>query len=124
MVGRKVEADETDKDRYLADIIDDSNQHAISSDVYHESGEKFSQAILKNEGVTKHFLRNFYIAIGMVVGVYAFVHVYTESNKFLMTYEDYLDWVVFQQVKKGRSVDQLARVFYYSDNYSFEGRTN
>ena len=50
-------------------------------------------------------MRNFYIAIGMVVGVYVGVHAYTESNKFLMTYEDYLDWVVFQQIKKGRSVD-------------------
>ena len=60
---------------------------------------------LVKRSVTKHFLRNFYVAVGMVVGVYVFVHAYTESNKFLMTYEDYLDWVVFQQVKKGRSVD-------------------
>ena len=30
MVGRKVAADESDKDRYLADIIDEDSQHAIS----------------------------------------------------------------------------------------------
>merc|ERR1712151_992183 len=105
-------------------MIDERNQHAISSEVYHESGEKFSQAILKNEGVTKHFLRNFYIAIGTIAAVQLAMYVYTESNNFLMLYEDYLDWVVFQQVKQGRSVDRLARVFYYCDSYSFEGRTN
>ena len=42
MVGRKVRAEEAEEDHYLADIVNDQNQHQITSEVYHESGESFS----------------------------------------------------------------------------------
>ena len=60
----------------------------------------------------------------MVVSVLLGVKLYQESFKFLMTYEDYLDWVVFQQIKRGYKVEQLARVYYHADKYSVESRSN
>ena len=48
-----------------------------------------------NEGSAKHFLRSFYLALGALFGVGVCMTAYTESSKFLMVYEDYLDWVVF-----------------------------
>ena len=48
----------------------------------------------------------------MVCGVLVGVKLYQESFKFLAVYEDYLDWIVFQQVKRGYNVEDLARVFY------------
>ena len=40
----------------------------------------------------------------------------------MMDYEDYLDWLVFEQVKRGYKVERLARAMYKSDMYSIENR--
>lgn len=73
MVGRKVTEEEQQSDRYLEAVLDDA-QHGISSEVFHESGERHSEAVVKNEGVAKYYLRNSYMAIGMLLGVYGLVN--------------------------------------------------
>ena len=78
MVGRRVTSEEQENDRYLEAVLDGS-QHGISSEVFHESGQQYSQAVHKDEGVFKHYLRNSYMAIGMLVGVFAVVNLYGES---------------------------------------------
>ena len=78
----------------------------------------------KDEGVIKHYLRNSYMAIGMLLGIYAAVTYYHESQKLALVYEDHIDWVVFNSVKRGVSPNTLARVMYYSDPYSVENRAN
>jgi hypothetical protein len=62
--------------------------------------------------------------VGMVVGVTGFVKAYQMSYQIMPLYEDYVDWVIFEHVKRGRSVSDLAIVFYNSDRYSVEGRSN
>lgn len=60
-------------------------------------------------------LRQFYIPIAVLLGVAALLKVYNESFRLMLTYEDYLDWLVFQQVKRGYPVEKLARVMYKTD---------
>jgi hypothetical protein len=60
----------------------------------------------------------------MIFGVMALVQVYQFSFQILPLYEDYLDWVLFEHVKRGRSVQDLSRVFYANDRYSVESRSN
>ena len=60
----------------------------------------------------------------MVASVFAGVWLYQESFKFAMLYEDYLDWVVFEHIKRGHPVEHLARVFYCTDKYSAESRSS
>jgi hypothetical protein len=47
MIGRKVRED--DESNLVASF--DSSQHAISSEVFHESGEKFKDGIKRDEGI-------------------------------------------------------------------------
>ena len=124
MVGRKVsqrELDENPQLKYLLEVNEES-KHNISSDVYHESGEQFTQAIKQNEGAVKHFMRHSYLAVGMILGVFASVQLYQQSYLFSQSYEDYLDYVIVEQVKRGRSMSGLARIFYCTDTYSVESR--
>ena len=90
MVGRKITEEEASS-RGLAF----EEAHNVSRTVFHESGEQFSQGIKRDEGTVKHFARHFYLPVIMVCSVFIGVKLYQESFKFLMTYEDYLDWVVF-----------------------------
>lgn len=96
----------------------------ISSEVFHESGETFNEGTKRDEGVMKHYLRHVYLVVGMVLSVTTFMKMYQMSFSVLELYEDYLDWVIFQHVKRGRSVDSLGKIFYNSDRYSAEYRTN
>ena len=75
MVGRKVTAEEQAGDAYLETVLDGA-EHGISSEVFHESGEQFSQAVHKDEGVLKYYLRNSYMAVGMLLGLYGSLFVY------------------------------------------------
>ena len=95
MVGRRVSQEEQARDRYLESVLDDS-AHSISQEVFHESGEQFSQAVHKDEGVLKYYLRHSYMAIGMLLGFWGAIKLYGESSKFAMIYEDFLDSIVFQ----------------------------
>ncbi len=72
----------------------------------------------------KHYLRHMYLMIGMVVGVTSFVKAYQLSFQMLPLYEDYVDWVLFEHVKRGRNLSDLANIFYKTDSYSIEGRSN
>ena len=105
MVGRKIREEEAEQDHYLEEIVNDQNQHQITSEVYHESGESFSQAILKNESMTKDFFRTLYMPAGLVLLIGLAYQWYTISYSIGPTYEDYLDWIVFQTVKRGRPLD-------------------
>ena len=64
------------------------------------------------------------MALGMVAATLIGATAYSNQYKFTMAYEDHLDGAVFEQVKRGRSVDALARAIYYSDAYSAEGRSS
>ena len=101
-----------------------SGQHVLSTDVFHESGEHFNKAIVKDEGIVKHYLRHIYLIAGLVFGVTLIIKGYQLSFQLIPVYEDYLDWVLFQHVKRGRSVEQLGRVFYKNDRYSVEYRSS
>jgi ribosomal protein S19 len=48
----------------------------LSTEVFHESNEKFSDGIKKDEGVIKHYLRNLYMIVGMVGSVFAVMYIY------------------------------------------------
>lgn len=98
--------------------------HILATDVLHESGDKFSKATLRDEGIIKHYLRHVYLIAGMIIGVSAFVKWYQLSFQILPLYEDYLDWVLFEHVKRGRSVTSLGVIFYICDSYSVEGRSS
>ena len=74
--------------------------------------------------MAKDFLRSFYLAAGMVVATFIAAGASSNQYTFTMAYEDHIDWALFEQVKQGRSVDQLARAAYYSDGYSAEGRSS
>lgn len=71
MVGRKITEEEV-KQRGL--VFEEA--HNVSSSVFHESGEQFSQGIKRDEGTVKHFARHFYLPILMVCSVFAGVKLY------------------------------------------------
>ncbi len=54
-------------------------QHMLSSDIYHESNEQFSQSIQKDEGILLHYARHFYLVVAMLVGMNFAVKAYTFS---------------------------------------------
>jgi len=39
----------------------------ISSEIFHESGEQFSEEIKRNEGVFTYYLRHLYLVAGVYV---------------------------------------------------------
>lgn len=92
--------------------------------MFHESGEKFDKGIKLDEGVVKHYARHFYLVVGLVFGIFGMLSLYQYSFTIMYSYEDYLDWLVFQHLKRGRSVHDLGRAFYYNDRYSMEHRSN
>ena len=73
MVGRAVSEDEEHHH-----IIDSAaqGQHILSTDVFHESGEKFKKGISKDEGLAKHYMRHIYMLFALVFGVTITVKVY------------------------------------------------
>lgn len=115
MVGRRLREGE--------DALD-GGQHVLSTDVLHESGESFAKGVTKDEGLALHYLRHIYLVVGTIAGVFLFIKAYQASFAVQPLYEDYLDWVVYQHVKRGRPVEQLARIFYQTDRYSVEGRSS
>ena len=121
MVGRAVTEDE--EHHHMLDHAA-QGQHILSTDVFHESGEKFKKNITKDEGILKHYMRHIYLLFGLVFGVTTVMKAYQWSFQLLPLYEDYLDWVIFEHVKRGRSLEKLGKVFYENDRYSIEGRTN
>eukprot|EP00347_Sterkiella_histriomuscorum_P003335 403364684 len=118
MIGRKVQVDE---EEHLMELSN-GQQHMLSSQVFHESGEKFSKGIQKDEGVFKHYSRHVYLVLAMFLGVNFAVSLYQFSHKILGLYEDYLDWLIFQQVKRGRSLLVLSNAMYKNDTYSVESK--
>ena len=78
MVGRKVTKAELEENPALKYMLqsNEESKHNISSDVYHESGEQFSQGIKKNEGAVKHFLRHSYLAVALIIGMFGSVQLY------------------------------------------------
>ena len=90
--------------------------------MFHESNERFSEGTLKQEGTVKNVARNFYIPLVIFVGIAIAYRAYEEQYRALPLYEDYLDWLVFQSVKRGHRVEQLARAVYKVDQYSVEAR--
>ena len=121
MVGRAVTEDE--EHHHMLDHAA-QGQHILSTDVFHESGEKFKKNITKDEGILKHYMRHIYLLFGLIFGVTTVMKAYQWSFQLLPLYEDYLDWVIFEHVKRGRSLEKLGKVFYENDRYSIEGRTN
>ena len=119
MIGRRITEEE-----HLLDSVTQGSQHVLSTDVFHESGEKFGKGVLKDEGMTMHYLRHIYLIVGMVAGVTIFIKTYQMSFQLQPLYEYYLDWVLFQHVKRGGSVELLGKVFYQTDRYSVEGRSS
>ena len=52
MVGRKVTKEEAELKGLAI-----GEEHSISQEIFHESGENFGQGIVKDEGVARHLLR-------------------------------------------------------------------
>ncbi len=66
MVGRAVSEDE--EHHHMLDHAA-QGQHILSTDVFHESGEKFNKNITKDEGILKHYMRHIYLLFGLIFGV-------------------------------------------------------
>ena len=119
MVGRKISAAEKEERGLRFE-----ETHNVSSAVFHESGEQFTEAIQKDEGTVKHFARHFYMPILMLGCLFFGLHLYQKSSLIMFEYEDYLDWVVFDKIKRGYRLEKIARMLYKADMYSIESRTN
>ena len=51
------------------EVGEGGSDHMISSEVFHESRDKFDKGALRGEGVGKYYLRHFYVLVGIIVGV-------------------------------------------------------
>lgn len=60
----------------------------------------------------KYFVRNMYIPALLILGMFAGMKMYQESFTFIETYEDYLDWLCVQNVKRGHKIELLVRAMY------------
>jgi len=86
MVGREV--DETE-------LEGSEGQHLLTNAVFQESNEKFGEGVKMNEGVVKHYLRNAFMVVGLLVGAGVAARLYQASYAIMPLYEDYLEWVIF-----------------------------
>ena len=77
MVGRAVSEDE--EHHHMLDSAAQGQQHILSTEVFHESGEKFKKGVTRDEGLVKHYMRHVYLLFGLVVGVTMFVKAYQWS---------------------------------------------
>jgi hypothetical protein len=94
MVGRKVTQAEIEQNpelKYMLSAAPDST-HTIQTEIYHESGEHFSQSV--HEGAGKHFLRHLYLPLFMIAGVAGVGKLYGLTYAYAEPYEDYLNWIV------------------------------
>ena len=76
MIGRRVTEEEEAHHMIGSEA---SGQHLLSTEVFHESGEKFKKGVMKDEGVIKHYMRHIYLLFGLVFGVTTFIKGYQLS---------------------------------------------
>ena len=81
-------------------LADFEAQHMLSSEVYHESNEQFSEGIQKDEGVVFHYARHFYLVGAMFLGINLAVKAYSFSFQSQFYYEDLQDQRLFEFVKR------------------------
>ena len=55
------------------------------------------------------------MAIALLLGLSFSVKLYGKKEEVALIYEDHLDMLLFQQVKRGRTPTQLARALYCTD---------
>jgi hypothetical protein len=72
----------------------------------------------------KYFVRQSYLPVLMLVGVFGAVKVYQEMDKFGSLYEDFLDQVCFDTAKQGNRIEDLTLAMYQVDKYSIEKKSN
>ena len=75
----------------------------LSSEIYHESSEKFSESIKADEGLFKHYFRHFHWVIGAFAAVSIGFKAYILAFDAAMHAEDYQDEMIFQYVKRQRN---------------------
>ena len=110
--------------------------HNIGVDVFHESTQRFTKSIEKDEGLTKHYLRHIHYPFLLILFLAFGMKGYLLSYQTLSHYEDYLDWKFFEHVKKTEyslpsnhigsnyTVSQMVTHLYKSDMYSVESKTS
>lgn len=107
LVGRKLSKE---------DQLDTETKHFLNKEIFHEDGDtKTDEGILKDEGVLSYYSRNFgkvillLWAIAWIGGMYQFSMGLSES------YEDYLDYVLYQNLKRKRNMDWIIRITYLTN---------
>ena len=89
MVGRRVSQEEYERSGQLQE--GGGQQHMLSSEIFHESSQRFDESIKKDEGILTHYLRHIYLVFGMLIGVNVMVQAYSFSFEALLHLEDTQD---------------------------------
>ena len=76
----------------------------LSSQIYHESSEQFDEGTKKDEGVLMYTLRHIYLVAAVFAGIGVVSKVYALTFTIKDHYEDYLDQILFEGVKRMRGV--------------------
>lgn len=100
MVGRKLTEEDLENLPALQVEGMGEQQHMLSSQIFHESSEQFSEDIVKNEGLLRYYSRHLHMVFGMFIGIAALIKVYAYQYELLLYLEDYQDLVYFDYVKK------------------------
>ena len=121
MVGRKVSQEEIDQNALMD--FDEKQGHMLSSEIYHESSETFSESIKADEGLFKHYARNFYWVLAFFAAANLSFKAYVLAFDAAMHAEDYQDELIFQYVKRQRN-QGLSSIKNYStpENEAYPGQ--
>ena len=98
MVGRRLTQEEYERSAMLQGV-EGNQQHMLQNEIFHESAEKFHDAIKEDEGVFMYYFRHLYVVFGMFFGVAAIVKSYSFSFEAMIYVEDYQDQLLFEYIK-------------------------
>ena len=80
----------------------------LQSEVFHESNEKFSEAVVNNEGLLSHYLKNLHMVLGGLLGLTITIKIITMTYETDINMEDVLDNVFFKYIKQQRGTSSIT----------------
>lgn len=113
MVGRKVTTEELEDEFGL--ITHEEKFNHLQTEIFQESNEQFSQAVVKNEGVLSHYMRHFYLVLGLGVAITGGLKIIGFTYEFNIYFEDAQDHAMFEYVKAMANMEQREKHFADSD---------
>lgn len=72
----------------------------LSSEIFHESNEKFGESVVQNEGLLNYFSKNIHLFILILIGFKFSAKLYSSQWELLLYLEDYQDFCYFEYIKK------------------------